>query len=273
VRPGFSMAWAGSILLFVQGAIAVLWLLQGMGLRRGALLAAVVAFGAFIGETVGVATGFPFGPYHYTGILFPRLPGSVPLPVVGAWLLVVATSVGVARWVAPPPNPLPTTVERGIYPQQPLSKIVRLSLAGMEQERFPLSIRRWGGVGGGAVLLGVALDLVLDPVAVRIEGYWLWGVHGPYYGIPLSNFVGWAALCALLCGTVVLAWPRGGTRCALATVAPIPELAVSAVWLYVLTDVMFTFIDLTHGLWLAAGIGAATLGCLALRWRATYDRG
>ncbi|MBA3826532.1 MAG: carotenoid biosynthesis protein, partial [Ktedonobacterales bacterium] len=102
--------------------------------------------------------------------------------------------------------------------------------------------------------------------------YWVWGARGPYFGIPTTNFVGWAALCALLCGIVQFAWPRGGTRHALPTIKPIPPLGLSAVWLYVLTDAMFAFIDLTHGLWGAAAIGAVTLGCLALRTRAAYHK-
>jgi uncharacterized membrane protein len=237
VRPGFSMAWAGSILLFVQGALAALWLVQWLGARRGGMVVLAVAAGAFVGETVGVATGFPFGPYRYTDILFPHLPGSVPLPVIGAWLLVVATSVGVAQWV-------------------------RQRAAGHSLPRTIIL----------ATVLGVALDLVLEPVAVKIEGYWVWGATGPYLGLPTSNFVGWAALCFVLCGVVLWAWSRGRSRQMSATVAPLPDVAQSAVWLYGLTDAMFACIDLTHGLWVAAIIGAVTLGCLALRGASAYDK-
>jgi len=42
----------------------------------------------------------------------------------------------------------------------------------------------------GALLL-VASDLVLDPCAVEI-GLWVWASPGIYYGVPISNFVGWA---------------------------------------------------------------------------------
>jgi uncharacterized membrane protein len=308
VRPGFAMAWAGSVLLFVQGALAALWLMLRLGARRGGLLALAVALGAWGGETVGVTTGLPFGPYHYTAILFPRLPGSVPLPVICAWLLVVTTAVAVARRL------LPTASRAG-----------QLALA---------------------VILGVALDLVLEPVAVRIEHYWIWHAAGPYYGIPTTNFLGWAALCALLAGAVILAWEggrwpsrgdggqwpsrgdggqwpsrgdggrywleapsarlsawrrrsppartaiptrdggfRGGTPLgavstarfsphvrfpgAIATARRLrfPALADGMLWLYLLTLGMFACIDLTHGLWAAAGVGGVTVALLALRAR------
>ena len=41
----------------------------------------------------------------------------------------------------------------------------------------------------GVVLL-VSYDLVLDPGAVKV-GYWVWEKPGSYYGIPLSNYLGW----------------------------------------------------------------------------------
>jgi len=45
----------------------------------------------------------------------------------------------------------------------------------------------------GAPLLAVALDLLLDPVAASVQGYWLWPGGGDYYGVPWQNFAGWYA--------------------------------------------------------------------------------
>lgn len=42
-----------------------------------------------------------------------------------------------------------------------------------------------------AALYVVVLDLVLDPVAYVVKGYWLWDSESAYYGIPFSNFFGW----------------------------------------------------------------------------------
>jgi putative membrane protein len=36
-----------------------------------------------------------------------------------------------------------------------------------------------------------AIDLVLDPVAAGPMNLWEWAHEGRYYGIPLTNFVGW----------------------------------------------------------------------------------
>jgi putative membrane protein len=235
VRANFSMTWAGSVLLLIQGALAVVWLSRVAGFRRGAWLALAVALGGWGGETVGVTTGWPFGRYAYSGILFPRLPGAVPLPVTGAWLLVVVGAVATTRRLVNP--------------------------------RRPFAIRL-----GVAALLGVALDLALEPVATRLEGYWVWQSHGPYYGIPTANFLGWAALCAILAGLTLWRLPPARPLAAAAPPGaapayPLPTVEMSGVWLYALTGAMFAAIDLTHGLWLAALVGVATLAWLVARWR------
>ena len=41
-----------------------------------------------------------------------------------------------------------------------------------------------------SALFLVAIDLVIDPILVYL-GIWVWITPGVYYGIPLSNFLGW----------------------------------------------------------------------------------
>lgn len=50
-----------------------------------------------------------------------------------------------------------------------------------------------------AALLTTATDLVIDPLAANRLGYWKWEGEGSYYGIPLSNFVGWFLTALLAC--------------------------------------------------------------------------
>ncbi len=59
--------WMGGALLLLQGAIVLCWLLGGYG-WRGALAAGLVLILGWGVEQLGVATGFPFGRYRYTGI-------------------------------------------------------------------------------------------------------------------------------------------------------------------------------------------------------------
>lgn len=44
-----------------------------------------------------------------------------------------------------------------------------------------------------AALWLTAVDLVIDPLAANVLGYWRWSDAGSYYGIPASNFAGWFA--------------------------------------------------------------------------------
>jgi uncharacterized membrane protein len=58
--------------------------LQTRGARTAAALVATATVGGFAVEAVGVATGFPFGRYDYSGQLGPKVLG-VPLIIPLAW--------------------------------------------------------------------------------------------------------------------------------------------------------------------------------------------
>lgn len=44
-----------------------------------------------------------------------------------------------------------------------------------------------------AALVGISLDLLMEPVALR-AGLWRWTPAGPFLGVPLGNFVGWGVI-------------------------------------------------------------------------------
>ena len=46
-----------------------------------------------------------------------------------------------------------------------------------------------------AALIAISLDVLMEPVAVRI-GLWRWTPAGPWLGGPIGNFVGWAVIVA-----------------------------------------------------------------------------
>jgi uncharacterized membrane protein len=49
------------------------------------------------------------------------------------------------------------------------------------------------GRAGRAALFGIALDLLMEPVAAA-RGLWAWTPSGPWLGVPLGNFVGWGVI-------------------------------------------------------------------------------
>jgi bisanhydrobacterioruberin hydratase len=122
-----------------------------LGARGAALsLLALAAFGYAI-ETVGVITGFPYGPFYYGEALGGRILGLVPflLPLSYAPLVIGAVA---AAW-SPGPR------HRALW-------ILR------------------------SALILTLMDGVLDPGAASL-GFWVWPEGGAYYGVPLSNYAGW----------------------------------------------------------------------------------
>ncbi|MEV0625155.1 carotenoid biosynthesis protein [Nonomuraea wenchangensis] len=87
------------IVVAVLAVSAIGFAAAGWGARRTlAAFGAVVAAG-YAAEAVGVRTGFPFGEYHYTGLLWPQL-GGVPVVVALAWGGMGLAAYGVAAAVA-----------------------------------------------------------------------------------------------------------------------------------------------------------------------------
>ncbi|MEO3775655.1 carotenoid biosynthesis protein [Micromonospora sp. B11E3] len=75
--------------------------LLARGVRPAGALVAVATGGGFAIEALGVATGFPFGGYDYSGELGPKLAG-VPLVIPLAWTWMAWPAWLVAARLAPP---------------------------------------------------------------------------------------------------------------------------------------------------------------------------
>jgi len=108
-------------------------------------------------ESVGVATGLVYGPYHYTDKLGPLFLGLVPYLIPVAWFMMNYPSFVIADWLIP---------------------------SGWKRWQRILSVAAVGG------LVMTAWDLVMDPVMVA-SGNWVWDTNGAYFGVPLQNFWGW----------------------------------------------------------------------------------
>lgn len=125
---------------------------------RGALRLLLLVFGvSLLFESVGVATGWVYGPYHYTDRLGLRFLGLVPYLIPPAWFMMSYPSFVIAE---------------------------RLVGPGSGHRREILAVAAVGG------LVMTAWDVVMDPLMVA-GGHWVWEVEGAYFGIPLQNFWGW----------------------------------------------------------------------------------
>jgi uncharacterized membrane protein len=110
-------------------------------------------------ENLSILTGFPFGHYHYTDRLGPKL-FLVPLLIGPAYI-----STGYLAWVLG--NVLVGDVRRGA-------------------SRFTLVATPFI-----AAFAMVAWDVCLDPTLSTILKFWIWEQGGGYFGVPLTNYLGW----------------------------------------------------------------------------------
>ena len=153
--PGAGTASFVSTLLIALPSFIALW--RYLGARRAVLsLLSLSAFGYVI-ETTGVVTGFPYGPFYYGDALGPKVAGLVPYLLPLSWVPLVLGAVGATTPTVP--------------------------------EDEDASRRRVLWVLYAAVLLTL-VDGVLDPGAASL-GFWVWPEGGPYYGVPVSNYLGW----------------------------------------------------------------------------------
>lgn len=101
------------------------------------------------------------------------------------------------------------------------------------------------------------LDLLIEPVAVHVSGYWLWQRGGVYYGIPAQNFIAWAVIGGLMALLAARLIGNPASRPAFAFLPPA---------LYIMNALLFGVVAFAHG-YIVTGLLAAlalTLGGRAL---------
>ena len=208
--PGAGIASFVSTLLIALPSFAALW--RYLGPQRATIsLLSVSAFGYAI-ETIGVATGFPYGPFYYGDALGPKVADLVPYLLPLSWVPLV---LGAVAATAPEDKTIPRR-------------------------------RRILWVLSAAVLLTL-VDGVLDPGADSL-GFWAWSEGGPYYGVPISNYLGWL-LSSSLAAAILLALGRRRWESA----SPPPGLLDSTL----VAVAFWVGVDLFSGLLFPAVLGAA----------------
>jgi uncharacterized membrane protein len=115
----------------------------------------------FTMENIGVATGFPFGRYHFAiDAGLPRI-GSVPIIVGPLWF-----GAGYFSWI-----------------------VASILLGGADRRLDrPLDLVALPVV---AAFVMTQWDLVMDRSESTIAKVWIWHDGGADFGVPLSNYLGW----------------------------------------------------------------------------------
>jgi putative membrane protein len=165
----------GFLIVFLTAGVA------DLGLRRTLLFAGWVWPLAWLAEAASTRTGIPFGLYHYTGTTRGQelYVADVPLMDSLSFTFLAYSAYCLARAALGRAAP---------------SRTVTALLAGA---------------------LMMALDVVIDPIAVRGDRWFLGRIFyypdgGVYFGVPLSNFLGWVIVgTAGVGGFLAVAGPAG----------------------------------------------------------------
>jgi uncharacterized membrane protein len=110
-------------------------------------------------ENTSILTGFPFGHYFYTDRLGPKL-FLVPLLIGPAYV-----GTGYLAWV------LSTVLIGDVRPRAGAFMTFAVPFI--------------------ASFMMVAWDLGMDPTNSTIRHIWIWEQGGGYFGVPLTNYLGW----------------------------------------------------------------------------------
>lgn len=145
------------ILMFLHSVLT-------LSLRRGLFFISLSFFIGLVAEIEGVKHGTVFGgQYVYKEMAF--MIKGVPLIVPFYWAAFIYTGYSIVN-----------SFLEWMYKEKPSIKNNLLFL-------LPILIILDGD-------LVVAIDLFMDPLEVR-AGSWTWLNGGPYFGVPIGNFVGW----------------------------------------------------------------------------------
>ena len=110
-------------------------------------------------ENIGVRTGWPFGRYYFTDLMGPKLL-VVPILLGCAYIGMGYTSWILGRLILGKPT---------------------ASVSGSEIVAIPLV----------AAFIMVAWDFAMDAIWSTVTHAWIWQDGGAYFGVPVSNFLGW----------------------------------------------------------------------------------
>jgi putative membrane protein len=155
-----------------------------IGWRRTLVFLASVWPVALVAELSSTRTGFPFGLYHYTGLTRGRELFIADVPFIDSLSFVFLAYASFC--------------------------LARIALASR-------TVPRWATALAAGVLM-MALDVVIDPLAVLGDRWFLgrlffYDQPGVYFGVPISNFVGWVIVGAVGVGVfLVVVKNHSGTR-------------------------------------------------------------
>ncbi|MDO6655840.1 carotenoid biosynthesis protein [Anaerobacillus sp. 1_MG-2023] len=210
--PSF-LNWANAFFLILCGILGTFYFVRTFGALRGLSTASFIFAFSMIAEGLGVHYGLIFGKYDYSGDFGFKL-ADVPIGIGFAWIMVIA-----------------------------VTHVLSLQMT----EKLNHGIIRWIVYSLLGSLIAVLIDLIIDPVAYLVKGYWGWDGNGVYYNVPFQNFTGWFWVSLFFHALLYPLYMRN----------KVPNRTSFIKWkhrmamLFGMVMGMFIFLALLDGLWLA----------------------
>lgn len=212
---GSPFLWTTSIFLFLQALILVILIYESVCNFKSVLLVLVLLILSFLVEFLGVKTGFPFGSYSYSDLLQPVVFG-VPAAITFAWFSLSFSAYFIA--------------------------VNLFAKSGTVAVSFIASV------------LILAADILLEPFASFINGFWYWDTGT----IPFQNFLSWLVLGFLFCLLISVILPPEKVRDVKPPLKRIPFL------IFTLNILNFLVLDLYHGFYLLSISGTVIIILIAM---------
>lgn len=156
-----------------------------LGWKRTGLFFAVTWITAFLCEFSSTRTGIPFGSYYYTGSTtgLELYLADVPFMDSLSFTFLLYASYCLALLFLLPAAPLLEEERKKNQPNLLFDPMIRTS--------WPVLLL--------TALFYAFIDVVIDPVALRGDRWFLGQIYGyrypgVYFGVPVENFIGWAVV-------------------------------------------------------------------------------
>jgi carotene biosynthesis associated membrane protein len=216
----WSMKYAGATHI-IFGALAMFAFgVATIGWRKTSIFAAVSYALSLSSELIGTGTGWPFGNYAYTDFLGYKVLDHVPYTIPLSWFY-----MGFASYL--------------------LGAVLADRLVSQRHALWSLMLGTW---------FLTVWDLVLDPAmaheSLRVQ-FWVWDETGPYFGMPVKNFLGWSVTGLLFMVISHFLWREDVRPQSVPTLFPLAVYTANVVFAMVLS----AGVDLWMPILLAAVLG------------------
>ncbi len=164
-------------------AVALVAASRFLGRQRTGALFGVTWLTAFVCEWSSIRIGFPFGDYYYTGSTVGEelYVANVPFMDSLSFTFLLYASYCLALWF--------------VLPAQPAAEESGCRFLTRIGHNDRCALLSWPVIGL-TCLFFMLIDVVIDPVALRGDRWYLGLIYGypdpgVYFGVPLANFAGW----------------------------------------------------------------------------------